>query len=223
MGASGIYLLKKTYAFDTKLTADNATKKNIIDNCIGYAESDVDYLGSRKKIPKQINFNTEETDTYKLSYFRKIANRYKFIKNTFGSNPLLKYLYSEEILKRNTAAVPANKNLGTSAKPVIVGTAKLIYDEFAKYSMIDNDVKTLDKFISLSDLIRTTIESSNPATLIGTVDFQEYTQFRDTSKLYMTCDGKNNSWQIDPLINKEFETQPLPQQGGNYEWIDINI
>jgi hypothetical protein len=64
------------------------------------------------------------------------------------------------------------------------------------------------------------IESSNPATLIGTVDFQEYTQFRDTEKLYLTCDGQNNSWQIDEESNKNFETQSLPKQGG---WMDINI
>jgi len=224
--------IRKTYQIPG-ITEANATKAAILKACTGFTLLSVNYLGTVKQIPKEILFKTEEGQDYKLSHFRKIAKRYKFIKNAFSSKAkkldyTLKYLYSEEILKANQTKKARGRTKTT------VGTAQYVYEQFVKYSEItsapDDKTKpgTLTKLIELSEGIKEVIESSNPATLIGTVDFQEYTQFRDTEKLYMTCDGKNNSWQINPIANSEFETQPLPQQlkGGSndlFDWIDINI
>ena len=224
--------IRKTYQIPG-ITESNATKSSILKACTGFTLLTVNYLGTLTQIPKEILFKTEEGQDYKLSHFRKIAKRYKFIKNAFSSKAkkldyTLKYLYSEEILKANQTKKTRGRTKTT------VGTAQYVYEQFVKYSEItsapDDKTKpgTLTKLIELSEGIKEVIESSNPATLIGTVDFQEYTQFRDTEKLYMTCDGKNNSWQINPIANSEFETQPLPQQlkGGSndlFDWIDINI
>ena len=96
-------------------------------------------------------------------------------------------------------------------------------DKKAEKEVVANIKDILDLYQALAEKVLEVIESSNPATLIGTVDFQEYTQFRDTDKLYMTCDGKNNSWQINEKANEDFATQLLPgQAGGNgTKWIDL--
>jgi hypothetical protein len=196
------------------------------------------YKIDEKQVYRQTKFKKNN-----LSYFREIGSKYVFYKNTFSSNELLKTLYIDKLIAPGSYArwkpdvherilkvfencmQIKNEDLNFS-DPVYKST---IPDKDDKGQSIDrNKINIIDFYYYLAKYIYDLIDSSNPATLIGTVDFQEYTQFRDTEKLYMTCDGQNNSWQINPKANEDFLTQPLPQQlkGGSndlFDWIDINI
>jgi len=201
------------------------------------------------KINDKIVYRQTEFNKANISHFRKIASDYVFYKNTFAANDLLKTLYvdkliapgewgflrsteHERILKvfENCMQIK-NEDLNLS-DPVY----KSIFSKDIRGDPIDDNkqpinltkLHIIDLYYYLAKYTYDLIDSSNPATLIGTVDFQEYTQFRDTEKLYMTCDGNNNSYQIMPKANEDFLTQPLPQQlkGGSndlFDWIDINI
>ena len=168
-----------------------------------------------------------------ISHFNKIANSYGFYKNTFGINEVLKRLYTIDKLKvgGKWGAYYANKDLD-----ITINIFKLFIEIKTDDLQIENNIKKyikdifpndttpstidiLDLYLALANKVLETIESSNPATLIGTVDFQEYTQFRDIEKLYMTCDGQDNSYQLDIIANKDFAGN---QQGGNnIKWIDL--
>ncbi len=200
--------------------------------------SDLPYKINGKIVYRQTEFNKQN-----LSHFRKIASSYSFYKNTFAANELLKILYVSKLKAIGEwgkfSSSEHEKILGTIEKCIQLENkdldfsdaiyAKTIPDKDEKNNTIDKSkLHIIDFYYWLAKYIYDVIDSSNPATLIGTVDFQEYTQFRDTEKLYMTCDGNNNSYQIIPGANKDFENQPLPQQqiGGfsnPFEWIDINI
>jgi hypothetical protein len=192
-----------------------------------------------KQVYKQTEFNKDN-----LSNYRKIASNYMFYRNTFSSNELLKTLYVDKLIAPGTygnwkpdvherilkvfenCIQIKNEDLNFSSPEYAS-----IFIKDNKGNPIDDNKKSIDLtkihiidfYYYLAKYIYDLIDSSNPATLIGTVDFQEYTQFRDTEKLYMTCDGNNNSYQIKPKSNIDFLTQGLPQQGGNdlFDWINI--
>ena len=117
---------------------------------------------------------------------------------------------------------------------------KQFYDNYGKYFDIRSDNTTLiSNYIEIIDELLKAIESNNPTTLLGTLDFQEYTQFRDEDKRYITCDGINNTAKLNEteIVKNEFEE--LIQQGGynneyfenmkyeffnhNNDFIDINF
>jgi hypothetical protein len=184
-------------------------------------------------------YNKMRFNLTKRSHFNKIGNEYVFYKNTFASNPVLDILYTTtlfeiqggwglyyastdgsidlyrklklfELFIKITNDDNLKPKLETSLEGKrIASTIEPIISSIFPNNTIPASFDIIDLYQALAQTVLDVIESSNPATLIGTVDFQEYTQFRDTGKLYLTCDGKNNSWQIDEKANENFETQPL--------------
>jgi hypothetical protein len=83
-------------------------------------------------------------------------------------------------------------------------------DIFKKYLDLSNLKEITERYLDLIDnKLLPYFQANNPTTLIGTIDFQEYTQYNDITdlnKIYMTCDSSLDENKKYININNSFDS-----------------